>query len=163
VEEFKKPYEEAEAAFKSAGEELNKLSAGATLNADFSIESAEAYLSTLDKLAVGLGKNSTTIGNINGYINTIGDSLSAEDFNKFITNFNAIDISDVSSWEQFPEILEEIGLGFVTTSDATEEAFKNLISTSMACANAIEKINMESFLEDLRSLQSFIGEISSGE
>jgi hypothetical protein len=113
----------------------------------------------IDTIAIGLGGSTKKLAEINKYIDDIEAQLSPEDFDKFMANFNAIDISNLDSWEGLAETLEDVGLGAITTS----ESFQDLIKDGSAAANAIKKVDLEGFTETLKSLQVVISEINSGD
>jgi hypothetical protein len=89
----------------------------------------------------------------------MGNSLPTEDFNTFIRELNAIDISNLDAWDGLEETLNSLGLNSIVTSNN----FKNLSTEMQNAAGAVEKIDLTKFVETFRDLQKIVNDIYSGD
>jgi hypothetical protein len=71
----------------------------------------------------------------------------------------AIDVSDLGDWNELKQTLSSLGLETVLNS----EHFKTLEINMTAAAGAIEKIDLDKFVETFRDLQKIVQDIYSGE
>ena len=146
--------------FGAAEEVLSKYGIAVDdVNSKFYSTTATEYADTIEKLSTGLAADSEKIGDINNYINEIGNSLSAEDFNIFMRELNAIDLADLGAWEGLGDTLKDLGLSSVANS----EAFKNLTTDAAEAAGAIRKIDLKAFTAQFKNLQNVVSDIRSGE
>jgi hypothetical protein len=85
MDEFEKAAEEVNKIFEGADKRLQQVGGeGVEVSKSMTGDNATAYADDMANLALGLGKGSDAIKNINGYINELANNLPEDEFNQFM-------------------------------------------------------------------------------
>lgn len=142
-------------AFKDIEEEFKAYGAHFEISDSFTTEMAQGYSEHLKTALIESGQDA--MNEVNQYLEAIRKSMSAEDFEKFVSQLNAVDWDDLSSWEKLPDTLKEIGL------NVPQKALEDFIDSAAEASQAIRKAELSKIVEDVQSLQKLQKDISSNE
>jgi hypothetical protein len=99
LKEFEDAANAAMLEFDAADKVLRKYTNGvSTLNDNFNAENAKAYSDAISQLAIGVS-DPKKIEDFNASINALAGQLPEEEFNTFMSQLTAIDMSDLNAWE----------------------------------------------------------------
>ena len=128
-------------AFKDIEEEFKVYGAHFEIPDSFTTEMAQGYSEHLKTALIENGQKAAN--EVNQYLETIRKNLSTEDFEKFVSQLNAVDWGDLSSWEKLPDTLKEIGL------NVPQKALENFIDSASEASQAIRKVELSKIVEDV--------------
>lgn len=160
IEEVTGPLADINKLFAESEEKIRSYSSTITeVNGSFTTDALKGYEKVLGQLSSSLGKDKEALADINNSINALATEMSEEDFNTFMSQFNALDFTDLNSLEGFEETLKNMGLANITTS----ASFDSLIDQCIEASGAIRKVDFSAFIASFREMQGMIGKINAGE
>jgi hypothetical protein len=159
IEEYEKYLQTAvdisQEAFLKAGETLKRVAGDAELSAKLTSSAAKGYAEALELASAAAGQESAKI--LNDALNALGDKMSAEDFNNFVAQLNALDWKNLESWEKLPGVLDELEIAI------PDEELEEFIKLAQETAVAIRKIDLAKLNEDFLTLASLKDKIRKKE
>ena len=102
---------------------------------------AQGYSKHLKTALIESGQEA--MNEVNQYLEAIRKNMSAEDFEKFVSQLNAVDWSDLSNWEKLPDTLKEIGL------NVPQKALEDFIDSAAEASQAIRKVELDKIIEEV--------------
>ena len=146
MEAQRKTLEDQERKFKDADETMSKYGMSIDKVSDkMTGTNAQKYAKSLQQFDNTLASNVADMKELNDSIVSIGDNLTDDQFNSFISLWSSFDKSNLNEWENFEKALEEAGLSTVLLSDA----YANLKNQAQDLAHAIEWVDFSKLSENL--------------
>jgi uncharacterized protein (UPF0210 family) len=116
-------------AFETATATLVEMNGEVELNEKLTSESAQGYADQLENIMSAVGQEG--VDAVDGALDAIAESMSEEDFNKFVGQINAINWKNLDDWEKLPETLQNIGI------NVPNAALEDFITNAQTAAGAI--------------------------
>ena len=142
LDDSKKKFENANKLMEQYNINIGKI------NDNITGDNAVAYAKKLQEMNTVLEGNDEKIALVNSSINSIAQSLTADEFNSFISLWNSFDQSDLGAWEQFEEQLKDMGMEAVLNT----EAFKNMTEVTKELRGAVYKVDLNALEDNISKL-----------
>jgi hypothetical protein len=141
----------AQTAFEKTEQFINE--SGINIDENLTSSAAQGFASHLQDILVTAGTESAMAVNKSIKALTDDSKLTEEQITSLYTALNGMDWTNMKDWEGLPNVLETLGINI------PNDQLDNFINQCIEASGAIREINLDTLLDDLKSLGSVIKEL----